>query len=158
MAELDKNTIKRLRKLLPMLTSDQPGEVTATVAAILRALNGVGASIHDLVEVLGKPQKPRVIERIVYRDRIVVKERIVYRDREPAARDVAGATMSADDVLKTARTLLTDAFLHDREHDFVCNMLGRVEREGERFSVTSKQSAWLRELTVRHRKMEAGRG
>ncbi|QND48390.1 hypothetical protein HB780_22530 [Rhizobium lusitanum] len=158
MAELDKNTIKRLSKLLPMLTSDQPGEVTATVAAILRALNSADASIHDLVAALGKQQKPRVIERIVYRDRVVVEERIVYRDRAPAPKDVAGAAMSADDVSKAARTLLADAFLHDRERDFVCNMLARAEREGERFSITSKQSVWLRELTVRHREMEAGRG
>jgi len=158
MSELDKNTIKRLRKLLPMLTSDQPGEVTATVAAILRALNGAGASIHDLVAALGELQKPRVIERIVYRERVVVEERIVYRDREPAAKDVAGAAMSAADVLKAARTLLAEAFLHDRERDFVCNMLVRAEREGELFSITSKQSVWLRELTVRHREMEAGRG
>ncbi|HEX8047516.1 hypothetical protein [Rhizobium sp.] len=158
MTELDKNTIKRLRKLLPMLTSDQPGEVTATVVAILRALNSAGSSIHELVAALGEPQKPRVIERIVYRDRVVVEERIVYRDREPAPKDAAGATVSAGDVLKMASTLLADAFLHDRERDFVCNVLARAEREGERFSITSKQSVWLRELTVRHREMEAGRG
>jgi hypothetical protein len=127
MAELDRNTIKRLRKLLPMLTSDQPGEVLATVAAILRALGGKGASIHDLVAALGKPQKPRVIERIVYRDRIVVEERIVYRDREEA-------------------------------RDFVCNMLARAECRGDRFLITSRQSIWLRELTVRHREMEAAYG
>ncbi|NTI85643.1 hypothetical protein G6L87_01040 [Agrobacterium rhizogenes] len=158
MAELDRNTIKRLRKLLPMLTSDQPGEVIATVAAILRTLNNTGASVHDLVAALGKPQKPLVIERIVYRDRIVVEERIVYRDREPTAKGLAGAAMSAADVVNTARTLLADAFLHDRERDFVCNMLARAEREGERFSITPKQSVWLRELTVRHREMEVGRG
>ena len=158
MAELDRNTIKRLSKLLPMLTSDQPGEVIATVAAILRTLNGASASVHDLVAALGKPKKPRVIERIVYRDRIVVEERIIYRDREQAPKELAGAAMSAGDVLEAARTLLAEAFLHDRERDFVCNMLARAEREGERFSITSKQSVWLRELTVRHREMEAGRG
>ena len=114
--------------------------------------------MHDLVAALGKPKKPRVIERIVYRDRIVVEERIVYRDREPAPKDVAGTGMSAGDVLETARALLVEAFLHDRERDFVCNMLARAEREGERLSITSKQSIWLRELTVRHREMEAGRG
>ncbi|MEZ2220510.1 hypothetical protein [Rhizobium sp. RCC_161_2] len=128
MAELDRNTIKRLRKLLPMLTSDQPGEVTATMAAILRTLSGAEASMHDLVAALGEPQEPRVIKRIVYRDRVVVEERIVYRDREPAAKDVAGAAMSAGDVLETARALLADAFLRDRERDFVCKMLARAER------------------------------
>jgi hypothetical protein len=158
MAELDRNTIKRLRKLLPMLTSDQPGEVLATVAAILRALGGKGASIHDLVAALGKPQKPRVIERIVYRDRIVVEERIVYRDREEAPKELVGAAMLADEVLKTTRMLLADAFLNDRERDFVCNMLARAECRGDRFLITSRQSIWLRELTVRHREMEAAYG
>ena len=158
MAELNTNTIKRLRKLLPMLTSDQPGEVLATVAAILRALSGAGASIHDLVAALGKPQKPRVIERIVYRDRIVVEERIVYRDREEAPEELAGAAMPAADVLKVARMLLADAFLNDREHDFVCNMLARAECGGDRFAITPRQSIWLRELTARHREMEAGHG
>lgn len=158
MAELDRNTIKRLRKLLPLLTSDQPGEVAATVAAILRALTGAGASIHDLVAALGRPQKPRVVVRIVYRDRIVVEERIVYRDREEAPEELAGAAMPSADVLQAARTLLADAFLNDREHDFVCNMLARAECGGDRFSITPRQSLWLRELTVRHREMEAGHG
>lgn len=158
MAEMDRNTIKRLRKLLPMLTSDQPGEVLATVAAILRALSGKGASIHDLVAALGKPQRPRVIERIVYRDRIVVEERIVYRDREEAPEELAGAVMSSGEVLQAARMLLADAFLNDREHDFVCNMLARAECGGDRFAITPRQSIWLRELTVRHREMEASHG
>ncbi|MGM4980610.1 hypothetical protein [Rhizobium lusitanum] len=158
MAELDTKTIKRLRKLLPMLTSDQPGEVLATVAAILRALSGKDASIHDLVAALGRPRKPRVIERIVYRDRIVVEERIVYRDREEAPKELVGAAMSADEVLKTTRMLLADAFLNDREHGFVCNMLARAECGGDRFAITPRQFIWLQELTVRHREMEAAYG
>jgi len=42
----------RLAKLLPLLSSDQPGEVAATVAAIGRTLAGAGATWHDLAAVL----------------------------------------------------------------------------------------------------------
>jgi hypothetical protein len=41
-----------LRKLIPRLGSDQPGEVLATVAAIARVLQGAGCDWHDLVDVL----------------------------------------------------------------------------------------------------------
>lgn len=44
--------LPRLAKLLPLLGSDQPGEVTATAAAIGRLLGTVGASWHDLAATL----------------------------------------------------------------------------------------------------------
>jgi hypothetical protein len=43
---------KRLARLLPLLSSDQPGEVTATAAAIGRALKAAERDWHDLVAVL----------------------------------------------------------------------------------------------------------
>ena len=39
----------KLVKLLPLLASDQPGEVVATAAAISRTLKAAGADWHDLV-------------------------------------------------------------------------------------------------------------
>ena len=45
----------RLAKLLPLLGSDQPGEVTAAAAAIGRLLSSVGASWHDLAGRLTTP-------------------------------------------------------------------------------------------------------
>lgn len=38
----------RLAKLVPLLSSDQPGEVVAAAAAIGRALESIGATWHDL--------------------------------------------------------------------------------------------------------------
>lgn len=38
----------RLGKLFPLLASDKPGEVTATAAAITRALKGAGLDWHDV--------------------------------------------------------------------------------------------------------------
>jgi hypothetical protein len=45
----------RLAKLVPLLGSDQPGEVTATAAAIGRLLASVGATWHDLARALVPP-------------------------------------------------------------------------------------------------------
>jgi hypothetical protein len=42
----------RLRKLVLLLSSDQPGEVLAAVAAIQRALQTAGADWHDLASAL----------------------------------------------------------------------------------------------------------
>jgi hypothetical protein len=44
----------RLRQLLLLLSSDQPGEVAAAAAAITRTLEKTGASWHDLVDGLVK--------------------------------------------------------------------------------------------------------
>lgn len=52
----------KLQKLLPLLSSDQPGEVVATAAAIGRALAGAGATWHDLAAALTAPP-PRREER-----------------------------------------------------------------------------------------------
>jgi hypothetical protein len=45
-------TAAMLRKLIPCLASDQPGERLATVAAIERVLHGAGLDWHDLAKVL----------------------------------------------------------------------------------------------------------
>lgn len=44
---------ERLAKLIPMLATDQPGEIVATVLAIRRALDANGMDLHDLVKCLG---------------------------------------------------------------------------------------------------------
>jgi hypothetical protein len=51
----------RLKQLLLMLSSDQPGEVTAAAAAITRTLKNQGADWHALVDGLVKeaPQPKR---------------------------------------------------------------------------------------------------
>jgi hypothetical protein len=49
----------RLRQLLLMLSSNQPGEVAAAAAAITRTLEKTGASWHDLVDGLVKDARSR---------------------------------------------------------------------------------------------------
>jgi hypothetical protein len=43
----------KLSKLLPLLGSDKPGEVTATAAAIIRALESESLDLHDLAASIG---------------------------------------------------------------------------------------------------------
>jgi hypothetical protein len=53
----------RLAKLLPRLASPHDGEVLATVAAILRTLEGAGLDLFALAEAIGEaPPKRRSLE------------------------------------------------------------------------------------------------
>ncbi|MEJ1173179.1 hypothetical protein WA845_02940 [Agrobacterium sp. CMT1] len=125
-----------------MLASDHAGEVVATVAAIMRTLESGGACLHDLVALIDKP--PRVVERVVY------------REREPGPQaGPARSPVSAAYIIEAGRKLLDAAFLHDRERTFVGNMVGRAELHGDHFTMTVKQLVWFRELETRHREMEA---
>ncbi|MEX2650363.1 MAG: hypothetical protein WD673_15250 [Alphaproteobacteria bacterium] len=49
----------RLAKLIPVLSSDQPGEVIATAAAIGRVLSGAGANWHDLAAQVAAPWRTK---------------------------------------------------------------------------------------------------
>ena len=149
MSKLNETTVKKLSKLLPMLTSNQPGEVSATVAAIMRTLGKAGNSMHDVVSALEHGLKPNVVERIVYRDRVVVEEKIVYRDREPSRDAPAGEFMTAGDVMTLGHRLIAATFLNDRERDFILNMIARAKKDGPLFSMTPKQHIWFRELAAR---------
>src|SRR5258706_12066344 len=50
----------RLKKLIPMLASDQDGEKLATVGAIIRTLQANGSDLHDLATKLSKQQKQTI--------------------------------------------------------------------------------------------------
>jgi hypothetical protein len=49
-------TLPRLRKLIPVLSSDKAGEVVATAGAITRTLSAAGASWFDLAAQLTEPE------------------------------------------------------------------------------------------------------
>ena len=55
---LSADLCKRLARLLPLLSSDQPGEVSATAAAITRALKLAERDWHDLVASSPAPAVP----------------------------------------------------------------------------------------------------
>jgi hypothetical protein len=43
---------KRFRQIMLMLSSDKPGEVAAAAAAVTRHLQSIGATWHDLVDLV----------------------------------------------------------------------------------------------------------
>ena len=49
--------LPKLRRLIPLLSSDQPGEVVAAAAAIGRTLKTAGATWHDLAAALTEPAR-----------------------------------------------------------------------------------------------------
>ena len=55
--QLGKESRDKLKKLLPMLASNQPGEVVAAAAAIGRTLEHNGNDFHDLAATLTKKPK-----------------------------------------------------------------------------------------------------
>lgn len=56
MGALSPSITTKLAKMLPMLASNQDGEVVATAAAIGRVLAGAGASWHDVAALLSPTQ------------------------------------------------------------------------------------------------------
>lgn len=52
----------KLRKLIPRLASNHPGEVVATVEAIERVLKSDGRDFHDLAGALCAPPKVAALE------------------------------------------------------------------------------------------------
>lgn len=136
MSALHAKTLDKLSKLIPRLASDQAGEVTATVAAIMRTLNGQGADLHDLVGLLMR--KP--VERIVYREREV--------EGEPADTDL---DLIADEALRLCEELLASDSLTEKQRSFVSYVSRRAAEGSASFKLSVKQQIWFRELVERKR-------
>ena len=109
--------------LIPLLGSDQDGEVLSAARAIERTLKAAGRDWHDLVHIItapsmaaAHPQPPAEI-------------------RTPY--DVAAWCAKHNERLSY------------RERAFVQDMLGRLLWNG---TATDKQSAWLRAIYIRLRK------
>jgi hypothetical protein len=114
----------KLEKLVPMLSSDKPGEVNAAVAAIGRTLKAAGADWHDLAKALTKPGAPA---RGNYRDR--------YQDHEQGDwRPLHGYCRQHSDALSS------------REQDFMTTL------DFWRGNLTEKQRAWLEAIHARLRR------
>ena len=103
----------KLAKLLPLLSSDQPGEVVATAAAIGRTLAAAGATWHDLAGAFTP-------------------------DPIPTPPPMAGTS----DTLTMAERLWSKADLTDWERRFVASLrdqLQRGRRLSEKQAVTLKK-------------------
>lgn len=103
---------ERLAKLIPLLSSDQPGEVAAAAQAIARTLRRSGADWHDLTAALTATAKPRSRREVVPPDerRVRALERYVEEQRRAireylATIDVVSAALQ-DHRLTAERTRL----------------------------------------------------
>jgi hypothetical protein len=75
----------KLSKLIPLLGSDQPGEVVAAATAIHRTLQSAGCDFHDLVAAIEKPSpaaRPRSEFHESDRPEIHVMAEFCYRRRD----------------------------------------------------------------------------
>ncbi|MGF0539259.1 hypothetical protein ACQQ2Q_14780 [Agrobacterium sp. ES01] len=150
MGEVAPSVSKKLRKLLPLLSSNHAGEVFATAQALQRTLKSAGLSLHDLADLIDKKPQERIVEKIVYRDVVKVEERIVYRDAEPVENGPSPQSLPVDDVLMLTTLLLEIEALSKRERDFISNMRECASVGGQLFNMTEKQTAWLWRLAARH--------
>lgn len=146
--------ISKLQKLIPLLGSDQDGEVVAAARMIGRALKAADCDMHDLVKGLSNG-RPQVVEKIVYRDRTV--EKPVYRTREEPMRPgqagwrpseaKPGVGSERDEVLMNAPALLASGKLNARSEEFVEQQL-MMARRFANFSMSEKQLKWFRDLVA----------
>ena len=109
--------------LIPMLGSDQDGEVIGAARAIERTLKAVGCDWHDLVKIITSPPVAPVQPQ----------------PAEPVRTQYDVAAWCARYASR----------LSDRERVFVNDMVGRLVWNG---TATEKQSAWLRAIYVRLRR------
>lgn len=131
----------RVARLLPLLGSDQTGEVAATAAALTRVLGTAGRDLHDLAEHVA--EGPR--EVIVYRERPAPHPgprdcgdwRRAFRDLDPRRRHRA-------QVVKVRAA--PSGFLSPWEVEF-CASLAR-QLEGNR-TLSAKQSSILADIHAR---------
>lgn len=110
----------RLRQLLLLLSSTQPGEVAAAAAAITRTLHSAGMDWHDFVNSLPAPQS-----------------------RRPASDDDVTANTSRDWRSMRQFCLTRRDRLREREREFLENL------SQWRGDLTEKQQNWLAAIFAR---------
>ncbi|MGB0748170.1 MAG: hypothetical protein ACPGO3_05450 [Magnetospiraceae bacterium] len=111
---------QRLQKLIAMLSSDRDGEVLAAVSAIDRALDGAGATWHDLAATVTEPG------------------RVPCRCHESE-----NAPSPDSDHLAMAETLARFGNLNDWEGKFVSSILKTLRKK---FRLSSKQKFRLEQI------------
>ena len=109
--------------LIPLLGSNQDGEVLGAARAIERTLKAAGCDWHDLVKFIAAPPVT------------------------PIDRQSTETVRTAFEVAKWCAAHV--ARLSDRERVFVNDMTSRLMWNG---TATEKQSAWLRAIYVRLRR------
>lgn len=108
----------KLAKLIPLLGSDQPGEVVAAATAIHGLLRKAGCDFHDLVAVIESPPPP-------------ARSRSEYSGPEIDPLEMAEFCCRHLDVLK------------DKERQFVLQMHRNTTRG---WRIAERQEKWLTDI------------
>ena len=124
---LSEGTLRKLAMLIPLLASDQPGEVVATAAAIKRTLKSNESDFHTLAKMLTSTP----VTRIVYRD-------------APKPEPTEWAAKAAFCAARAGN-------LNPKETEFVNDMTVRLKYG----SPTERQAAWLDTIWSRLQRREA---
>lgn len=149
MSKLRANDLKKLRKLVPLLASEHAGEIVAAAEAMRRTLERAGCSFHDFAAALGRAPTVRVVEKVVYRDRVVEKEKIVYRDPPFLRQATERKPMCASEIAAQGNAILDTVWLSRNERNFIENITARAENDGARFAMTVKQITWFNDIAAR---------
>jgi hypothetical protein len=106
----------RLKRLVLMLSSSQPGEIAAAANAIARTLKSAGADWHDLAAMITAPIRPRDDEppwRVMADHCLTREERLSERERK-----------FVRDLVSRWRGELTP-----KQHDWLSAIHQRLQRE-----------------------------
>lgn len=125
-------TINKVGKLIPRLASEHDGEVVATARAISRVLLGVGASLHDLVNVIQEPKIDTLSTGHT------TKPKRKSRNRDAPLKSVVPFA----EVLRIGSHLINYCNLNDREREFILSLIHWATKLRGKSSVTEKQAAW----------------
>jgi hypothetical protein len=115
------NVRPKIARLLPLLASDQDGEVVAAVRAIERLLQGAGADWHDLT-------------RIVAGETVLPFKIVAFSGSSPEPR-----------WRHLARRCAERRDLNSRDAGFVASLIGMPRS----WSPTSRQRQWLADIAAR---------
>jgi hypothetical protein len=131
-------TMERIRKVVPRLSSDSDGEVLSTVAALKRILSAVGCDFHDLVGEFGAGQ-------VFYVDRIV--EKPVFR--VDPAEDGEWYDTPRHPIISQGVSLM-NCPLHQHEMDFVVETMALARNQTIPFRMSAKQLRWWQRMLTRY--------
>jgi hypothetical protein len=142
----------RLGTFIRLLTSSNSDAEVAAAYAIVRALQGAGADIHDPAESIGATSANG--KKFTEADACEIYERGVAAGR-PVAEQTQSATFhNVDDDGPPCHAIAYECAAHDdrvrdkREKDFVADMVRWTTRGGQ---PTEKQAKWLHSIDVRVR-------
>jgi hypothetical protein len=142
---------EKLRPLIRLLSSDQPGEVVAAARALNRTLKNAKLDIHTLADSISQANGREYTEAQILKARELGIAEGGRLEREEQGAPVF-RNINLDDEPTWHEIAIECAAhpnrLHEREKQFVKDMVRRTVHGGE---PTEKQASWLRKIYARVR-------